>query len=145
MAAVASAMAEAARRIPDVLDEVRMGGEHRELFVGLADTLHDLAGVLGVSAGTRRAVVAREITKRFEEFRRGTIAELAAAMREHPPRGEVVLLIEGRAAEALDEEALRESAQALRSSGATTREIARSLVERHGAPRNLAYRVAQDA
>ena len=43
MAAVASAMAEAARRIPDVLDEVRMGGEHRELFVGLADTLHDQA------------------------------------------------------------------------------------------------------
>jgi 16S rRNA (cytidine1402-2'-O)-methyltransferase len=111
----------------------------------VADTLDDLAGVLGVSAGTRRAVVAREITKRFEEFRRGTIGELAAAMREHPPRGEVVLLIEGRAVEALDQEALRESAQALRQSGATTREIARSLVERYGAPRNLAYRVAQDA
>lgn len=111
----------------------------------VADTLADLAAVLGVTAETRRGVVAREITKRYEEFRRGTIAELAAAMREHPPRGEVVLLIEGRAAEALDEQALRESAQALRSSGATTREIVRSLVERHGAPRNLAYRVAQDA
>lgn len=111
----------------------------------VAATLDDLGRVVGVSAETRRGVVAREITKRFEEFRRGTIAELAAAMREHPPRGEVVLLIEGRAPVALDEGALRESAQALRQSGATTREIARSLVERHGAPRNLAYRVAQDA
>jgi 16S rRNA (cytidine1402-2'-O)-methyltransferase len=111
----------------------------------VADTLDDLVEVLGVSAGTRRGVVAREITKRFEEFRRGTIADLAVAMREHPPRGEVVLLIEGRVADVLDEEALRESAQLLRQSGATTREIARSLVERHGAPRNLAYRVAQDA
>lgn len=111
----------------------------------VADTLDDLAGVLGVAAETRRGVVARELTKRFEEYRRGTIAELAAAMREHPPRGEVVLIIEGRAGEALDEQALRKSARALRASGATTREIARSLVERHGAPRNLAYRVAQDA
>ena len=111
----------------------------------VGDTLDDLAQALGESAVSRRVVVARELTKRFEEFRRGTVAELAAAYRESPPRGEVVILLEGRAEVVLDEATLRDSAQLLRREGATTREIARSLVERHGAPRNLAYRLAQDA
>lgn len=111
----------------------------------VGDTLADLVQALGDEATVRRAVVARELTKRFEEFRRGTVAELAGVYRDAPPRGEVVILLEGRAARELDEAALRESAQALRREGATTREIVRSLVERHGAPRNLAYRLAQDA
>lgn len=111
----------------------------------VGDTLDDLATVMGESASSRRAVVARELTKRFEEFRRGTVSELATAFRATPPRGEVVIVLEGRAEAILDESALRDSAQLLRREGATTREIARSLVERHGAPRNLAYRIAQDA
>lgn len=111
----------------------------------VGDTLADLAEVLGDDARARRVVVARELTKKFEEFKRGTVAELAAVFRDAPPRGEVVLLVEGRSPKALDEAALRDSARALRREGATTREIVRSLVERHGAPRNLAYRLAQDA
>lgn len=111
----------------------------------VADTLDDLAGVIGSGAGERRAVIARELTKKFEEFRRGTVAELAASARAIPPRGEVVILIEGRGEVAVDEAVLRESAQVLRREGATTKEIVRSLVDRHGAPRNLAYRLAQDA
>ncbi len=111
----------------------------------VGDTLADLATVMGDEASARRVVVGRELTKKFEEFRRGTVAELAAAFRDVPPRGEVVILLEGRKAKELDDAVLRESAQALRREGATTREIVRSLVERHGAPRNLAYRLAQDA
>ena len=111
----------------------------------VGDTLADLATAMGDEASARRVVVGRELTKKFEEFRRGTVAELAAAFRDAPPRGEVVILLEGRKAKELDDAVLRESAQALRREGATTREIVRSLVERHGAPRNLAYRLAQDA
>jgi 16S rRNA (cytidine1402-2'-O)-methyltransferase len=111
----------------------------------VGDTLDDLAAVMGESALARRAVVARELTKRFEEYRRGTVAELAAAFRDAPPRGEVVILLEGRAQAELDEDMLRDSARTLRLGGATTREIVRELVDRHGAPRNLAYRLAQDA
>lgn len=111
----------------------------------VGDTLDDLARVMGEGASSRRAVVARELTKRYEEFRRGSVAELAAEFRDTSPRGEVVILVEGRAEEILDESVLRDSAQSLRREGATTREIVRSLVERHGAPRNLAYRLAQDA
>jgi len=44
--------------------------------------------------GSRQAAVARELTKRFEEVRTGTLAELAAQLREEgPPRGEIVLVI----------------------------------------------------
>jgi 16S rRNA (cytidine1402-2'-O)-methyltransferase len=37
--------------------------------------------------------VARELTKRFEECRTGTAAELAAHYAAHPPKGEIVLLV----------------------------------------------------
>jgi 16S rRNA (cytidine1402-2'-O)-methyltransferase len=43
----------------------------------------------------RRLCVARELTKKFEEFRRGTAAELLAHYQAHPPKGEIVLLISG--------------------------------------------------
>ena len=60
----------------------------------LNDFLNDAFQILG---GHRQGVVAREITKRFEEFRRGTLDQLA-----HSPginRGEVVILIEGQSAQ----------------------------------------------
>lgn len=44
----------------------------------------------------RRVCVARELTKKFEEFRRGTAADLLAHYEAHPPKGEIVLLISGR-------------------------------------------------
>jgi 16S rRNA (cytidine1402-2'-O)-methyltransferase len=61
----------------------------------LPATLAELAAVLG----PREAAVARELTKRFEEVRRGSLAELAAEYaREGPPKGEVVLVIGAAAA-----------------------------------------------
>ena len=41
----------------------------------------------------RNLCVARELTKKFEEFRRGTARELFAHYEVHPPKGEIVLLI----------------------------------------------------
>jgi 16S rRNA (cytidine1402-2'-O)-methyltransferase len=41
----------------------------------------------------RQLCVARELTKKFEEFRRGTAAELLAHYEKHPPKGEIVLII----------------------------------------------------
>jgi len=41
----------------------------------------------------RQLCVARELTKKFEEFRRGTAAELLAHYEVKPPKGEIVLLI----------------------------------------------------
>jgi 16S rRNA (cytidine1402-2'-O)-methyltransferase len=44
----------------------------------------------------RHLCVARELTKKFEEFRRGTASELLAYYQAHPPKGEIVLVISGR-------------------------------------------------
>jgi 16S rRNA (cytidine1402-2'-O)-methyltransferase len=41
----------------------------------------------------RQLCVARELTKKFEEFRRGNAADLLAHYQAHPPKGEIVLLI----------------------------------------------------
>lgn len=108
----------------------------------VSETLAELAAM---GSGTRQAVVARELTKQFEEFRRGTVCELSEYYREVAPRGEVVVVIAGREVPEVDEEALRASARTLKASGATTREVVRALMEEYGAPRNLAYRLAQGA
>lgn len=55
----------------------------------LADTLSLMADVLG----DRPAAVARELTKMFQEVRRGSLAELSAAYRENPPKGEICILV----------------------------------------------------
>lgn len=43
----------------------------------------------------RQLCVARELTKKFEEFRRGTARELLARYQEQTPKGEIVLVISG--------------------------------------------------
>jgi 16S rRNA (cytidine1402-2'-O)-methyltransferase len=56
----------------------------------LAASLADMLVVLG----NRSGVVARELTKRHEEVRRGALADLAAHYRQaDPPRGEIIVLI----------------------------------------------------
>lgn len=43
----------------------------------------------------RKVVLARELTKKFEEFLRGTVEEVLAHVKKSPPKGEIVLLVEG--------------------------------------------------
>jgi len=108
----------------------------------VADTLAELAAVAGPD---RETVVARELTKQYEEIRRGTLASLAAYYTASPPRGEVVVLVGGRPPAELDEAGLRDRAARLRAEGLSPRDVARRLTDELGAPRNLAYRLAQDA
>ena len=78
------AAAEALKGVPGTLIFYESGPR-------LAASLDDLAASLG---GNRQAAVARELTKMFEETRRGTLSELAAHYAEAgPPRGEIVLLV----------------------------------------------------
>lgn len=44
----------------------------------------------------RLVAVSRELTKKFEETVRGTVAEVLAHFREHPPKGEFVLVVAGK-------------------------------------------------
>lgn len=58
----------------------------------LVKTLTELAGFFGTE---RAAVVSRELTKKFEENRQGTLNELANHYEKQPPKGEIVLVIAG--------------------------------------------------
>ena len=55
-------------------------------------TLAQFAELFG---GERRAALCREISKKFEETVRGTLAELAARYADKEPKGEIVLIVEG--------------------------------------------------
>jgi 16S rRNA (cytidine1402-2'-O)-methyltransferase len=55
----------------------------------LAETLADMADAFG----PRAAAVARELTKHFEEMRRGTLAELATFYATEPARGEITVVV----------------------------------------------------
>ncbi len=83
----------------------RKSGQRRKLFTALADETrtviyyespHRLAKSLAVLAEImpeRPVVVARELSKRFEEYWRGSAAELAAALEGRKIKGEIVLLV----------------------------------------------------
>jgi 16S rRNA (cytidine1402-2'-O)-methyltransferase len=108
----------------------------------LVETLRDLAEVAG---GPRHVAVARELTKHYEEFRRGTLLEVAAYYEETPPRGEIVIVLAGAPVVVPTEHGLRSVADALRAEGVRPREIVQRLVDAHGASRNLAYRLAHES
>jgi 16S rRNA (cytidine1402-2'-O)-methyltransferase len=110
----------------------------------LAGLLADLAKVAG---GGRRAVVARELTKLHEEFRLGTLDELAHYYSETPPRGELTIVLEGTVTppEPPDRtEDAREQATLLLAEGLTRREVARRLSDSLGLSRNDAYRLVME-
>ena len=59
----------------------------------LLKTLAQLAEFFGIQ---RRACVSRELTKIFEENRRGSLEELIFYFTENPPRGEIVIVVAGK-------------------------------------------------
>lgn len=108
----------------------------------VGDTLAELARA---GAAARAVAVARELTKQFEEIRRGTVGELAAYYAESPPRGEVVIVVAGAEQPAgASEDVLRARAAELRVEGRSARDVAAVLVAELGAPRNVAYRMAHE-
>jgi 16S rRNA (cytidine1402-2'-O)-methyltransferase len=77
--------------------ELRIAAECREttLFFEspyrLAKTLQACAEIMP----DRDLCIARELTKKFEEFRRGTAAQLLEHYAAHPAKGEIVLVVSG--------------------------------------------------
>ena len=107
-----------------------------------------LVGTLGEleerGAGTRQAVVAREMTKQFEEVRRGTLSELRAYYGGTPPKGEVVLVIDAAPAVTPSDELVRERVRALLASGLSVRDAAATAAQQLSVSRRVAYRMAQE-
>ncbi len=106
----------------------------------LRETLRDALEVLG----DRPVAVCRELTKRFEEVRRTTLAEAAAHYEQQEPRGEFVLVIAAASPERprADERQLVELVRARLTKGLSAAEIARELARLTGRPRRELYRLA---
>jgi 16S rRNA (cytidine1402-2'-O)-methyltransferase len=135
----------------------RKGHARSEAVAALVDLTHTaivyeaparvgetLAELAEAGAGARHAVVAREMTKHFEEIRRGTVGELAAYYKDATVRGEVVIVIASgeRASPTADQ--LRSRARELRGDGKSVRDAAAALVGEFGVRRNEAYRIVRD-
>lgn len=125
------------------LDEIASSRRTAVLYEAanrVAESLRDLAGRAGED---RAGVVGRELTKRFEELKQGTLESLRAYYEGTAPRGEVVILVAGAPPPSLDEAQLARDARTLRESGLTVRDVAAELARR-GVARNVAYRIAAE-
>ncbi len=104
----------------------------------LTDLLTDIQAVLA----SRPVVVARELTKIYEEFQRGTAADLLARYTAHPPRGEIVVLIDGSPPESLvawDDDAVIEALNARLNAGDSLRDAAKAIATVSGRDRKTVY------
>lgn len=105
----------------------------------LAATLQDIFEVLG----DRKAALARELTKAFEEVKRGSVGQLLAwAKGCGTILGEVTLLVQGRVAEPPSMEDIKDRVEFLvKRCGLGDKEVVRLIHEESGAPRKVVYGV----
>ncbi|MEM1147055.1 MAG: SAM-dependent methyltransferase, partial [Pseudomonadota bacterium] len=105
----------------------------------LADCLADLEAVFGAA---REAAICRELTKLFEETRRGSLDQLAAFYRSHgAPKGEIVLLIAPPSkAKISDVELTAALSDALQS--LSVKQAAAEIAETFGLPKRDVYQRA---
>jgi 16S rRNA (cytidine1402-2'-O)-methyltransferase len=94
--------------------------------------------------GERLAAVAREMTKQYEEVRRGTVGELRTYYEHNPPRGEIVVVLSGASVRLPDDAVVRDRVRALRASGLSSRDAAATAATELGVSKRVAYRMAQD-
>jgi 16S rRNA (cytidine1402-2'-O)-methyltransferase len=108
----------------------------------LARTLVDLEAAAGPN---RRVAVARELTKLHEEIWRGTLREAAAWAAETPPRGEMVVILDGAPPpEPVDDDEIRRRLDGAMADGATTRDAVDAVAASAGVARKRVYRLAID-
>jgi len=110
---------------------------HRVLKV-----LEDVAAVLG----DRAVVLARELTKKHEEFIRGGVLEVTRRLAEAGPRGEFVIILAGAASPPAASPAVPadpvEMLQALLRQGLTKKDAVRQTAAELGRPKKEIYRAA---
>jgi 16S rRNA (cytidine1402-2'-O)-methyltransferase len=129
----------------------RKAGERRAAFERLAnesrtmiffeaphrilESLQDAAAVFGES---HQAVVVRELTKKFEQVTRGSLAELIEWAKGEP-KGEMVLLLAGVEAGAADYEDLAKQALSLAAGGMGLKKAVAEIAERSKASKSVIY------
>jgi 16S rRNA (cytidine1402-2'-O)-methyltransferase len=104
----------------------------------LGACLGDASAIMGAD---RPAVVCREITKKFEETRRGTLSDLAEFYAENAPKGEIVLLIGKGDSETVHSFDLETEVRAALGE-MSVRDVADVLSEKLGVKRRTVYQMA---
>jgi 16S rRNA (cytidine1402-2'-O)-methyltransferase len=121
-----------------------LAAEHRTLVFfeaphRIAGCLADLAAIFGAD---RPAAVCRELTKTYEEVRRGGLAELAVWAVENEPRGEITLVVGGAPAgppPRPDDDELRAAVAEREAAGATRRDAIQAVADDFGLKKRDVY------
>lgn len=136
----------------------RKAGERASTFAALTaeprtmvffEAPHRLAATLTAMAeawgGDRPAAVSRELTKTYEETRRGPLATLAAWAEAESPRGEIVITVGGRPAQAAGMDAVVAEALARVAAGERAKDAVADLAATAGLPRRELYAAVLEA
>lgn len=111
----------------------------------VAAALADLAAAFGAD---REATVCRELTKKYEQVRRGTLGELAEWAAALRPKGEITLVVAGAPGADplahLDEEIVRAAVSARIAHGASHRDAVVAVAREYGLSRREVYELTLD-
>jgi 16S rRNA (cytidine1402-2'-O)-methyltransferase len=110
----------------------------------IAGALTDLAATF---AADRPAAVCRELTKTYEEIRRGGLAELAAWAAEAAPRGEITVVVGGapaRPAEPPADDELRAAVAEREAAGASRRDAIQAVADEYGLKKRAVYALVHE-
>ncbi len=122
-----------------------LAGERRTMV--FFESVHRLPEALTAMAEAfgpdRPAALCRELTKTYEEVRRGDLADLVA-MAQAGVRGEVTLVVAGASAEVVvaDDDQLAAAVNALVATGSSRRDAVDTVAARHGLARRVVYAAA---
>lgn len=119
---------------------------HTSIFYESPHRLAETLALIEETLGPERPLcIAREISKAYETFHRGTAADLLAVFQVSPPRGEIVLLI-GPAApgegDAWTEAAVQQALQERLAAGESTSQAAKAVAKQSGWERRAVYALA---
>lgn len=115
----------------------------------LKATLEEIKSALG----DRQAVAARELTKKFEEFVRGTLGSISLHFNEHQPRGEFTLIVAGISddevvaaeADSFDGLDVIQAVQMLIERGINKKDAIREVASQKGLPKRQVYQAVLES
>ncbi len=113
----------------------------------LIDALRDVQAILG----ERPVCVAREMTKHYEEFFRGTVSQALARFQSENPKGEITLVVSGALVEEVRweekrvREALRQRLRDGESLSSAAKQVASEALWRKGEVYDLGLRLAEES
>ncbi|MBP1764328.1 MAG: Ribosomal small subunit methyltransferase [Firmicutes bacterium] len=114
--------------------------------------LRQTLGELQEALGDRPAVAARELTKRFEQFVRGTIGSLQEHFSTHAPRGEFTLVVAGCSSQpeeeevgAVGSESIPDAVFALVTQGMDKKSAIRTVAGQRKLPKRIVYQAVVEA